>query len=79
MSRFQHPPGIPSLPLPNSSPDSESENYSVVFYKLMRRFRAVIYDEREFMVDILHGRTFLECYNSVATEYPQAKWINPNA
>ena len=72
------PRHIPSLPLDGLDPDHLSEDLTISFIPRQYRIVAKVYDENGFMVDELIGEDFMDAYNRVRTEYPQASWRNPN-
>lgn len=71
------PLGTPSLPLDNAPGDPESENYTIQFAPIYgTRIEARIYNENQFLVDIIVDESFQAVYNSVCSIYPQAHWRN---
>jgi len=69
------PLNIDPLPLDDSPSHEESENYFISFYEGgYGRVTANIYDERRLLIDVITGHSFMEVYNSVREEYPQARW-----
>lgn len=69
---------LPSLPLLDAPAHAESEDYTIRFRT--HRFgqvTALVVNEFEDMVDEIPGRNFMDAYDRVRDEYPQAQWRNP--
>ncbi len=68
---------IDPLPLKDAPKDDASSGFHVVFHQSSYTVKAFIYDSSNILVDVIAEHTFMECYNSVANNYPQASW-RPN-
>jgi len=68
---------IEPLPLKDSPEHPESEGYYIFFHPSERGVTAQIYTSDGMIVDVITAHTFMECYDSVATNYPRASW-RPN-
>lgn len=70
------PLGTPPLPLEDAREDKESEGLKITFFESFFHIEAYVYNEDDFIIDIVVGTDFMDAYNLVREEYPQAKWEN---
>lgn len=72
------PLNTPALPAERARPDPTSEDLHIEFLPASYgRVKVYVYDEYNFIIDILFGQDFQDAYDSVSEEYPQASWRPP--